>query len=596
MSFMSEPQSREVLEQHSHKLLAEFDTQLRIIADRYLAFFQRRRSIEATYINSLRKLHHDASQIDPSPNPRIEPTTTRAAWNKIRDNLEREVNTRQHFVNTLDADVIGPLATLKASRERLIDVGICSNVTLSKKEMGDQTRMRIRENLKNHSRAYVDHVENNISRLQQAYLKKYHYGGHYQDASNNWFGGKVSTLFRGRRGLKYAESEDTAFDDSCRAAVFHLNIIREGIAENLEYGYNCLEDLVFTTAIKDVLLGYVSGMITACAMYNDDLATNLGPEVEKALAGTDTSNLKASFRRTFSSSIPPPALYLNYRLGAHSNLVFGVLLRDCMTDGDCVPKIIRMCMKEVEERGLDTYEVIFVSVAAQDRKDNIHSIAKLLKLYLWDLPEPLCTLPLRDYIQYGQNKARYAENNFSLLRSKIRELPEVHRTTLGALCLHLARVASHSDKNAMTANALALTFGYYVFSGCTIFPGGVRDLLMEDLIQNAHTLFDEHLPPSSPPSIRPDETASVLSFNSCLSPQSAEAQVAGPSTYLRPEPVGSVRAYGRYSPSISHSTSSVDHLGGTTPTTLTPLLGSLPKTRSFRVGPGRRVFAAYVRS
>ncbi|KAH9021328.1 hypothetical protein EDB84DRAFT_1580899 [Lactarius hengduanensis] len=562
MSFMSEPQSREVLEQHSHKLLAEFDTQLRIIADRYLAFFQRRRSIEAVYINSLRKLHHDASQLDPSPNPRIEPTTTRAAWNKIRDNLE------EHFVNTLDTDVIGPLATLKASRERLIDVGICSNVAPSKKEMGDQTRMRIRENLKNHSQAYMDHVENNISRLKQAYLKKY--GGHSQDASNNWFGGKVSTLFRGRRGLKYAESEDTAFDDSCRAAVFHLNIIREGIAENLEYGYNCLEDLVFTTAIKDVLLGYVSGMITACAMYNHDLAVNLGPEVEKALAGTDTSNLKASFRHTFSSSIPPPALYLNYRLGGHSNLVFGALLRDCMTDGDCVPKVIRMCMKEVEERGLDTYEIYSYPLDALyepglrrrieseqafsfSYKDNIHSVAKLLKLYLGIFLSH-CVRSLYEIIY-----TRYAENDFSLLRSKIRELPEVHRITLGALCLHLARVASRSDKSAMTANALALTFGYYVFSGCTIFPGGVRDLLMEDLIQNAHTLFGEHLSPSSPPSICPDETTSVLSFNSCLSPQSAEAQVAGPSTYLRPEPVG---AYGRYSPSISHSNSSVRPRGG----------------------------------
>ncbi|KAH9030238.1 hypothetical protein EDB83DRAFT_2229756 [Lactarius deliciosus] len=193
---MSEPQSREILEQHSNKLLAEFDTQLKIIADRYLAFFQRRSRVTnpASYltdlsiwsINSLLKLHHDASKLDPA-NPRIEPTTTRAAWNKIRDNLEREVNTRQHFVNTLDTDVIGPLTTLKASREH-------------------QTRLRIRENLKNHSRAYVNHVENNISRLQQAYLKKYHYD---QDGSNNWLGGKVSTLFRGRRGLKYAESEDT---------------------------------------------------------------------------------------------------------------------------------------------------------------------------------------------------------------------------------------------------------------------------------------------------------------------------------------------------------------------------------------------------
>ena len=43
MSFISvEPQPRVVLESHSDSLLAQFDTQLRVIADRYLAFFQER--------------------------------------------------------------------------------------------------------------------------------------------------------------------------------------------------------------------------------------------------------------------------------------------------------------------------------------------------------------------------------------------------------------------------------------------------------------------------------------------------------------------------------------------------------------------------
>lgn len=43
MSFISvEPQSRVVLESHNNSLLAQFDTQLGIIADRYLAFFQER--------------------------------------------------------------------------------------------------------------------------------------------------------------------------------------------------------------------------------------------------------------------------------------------------------------------------------------------------------------------------------------------------------------------------------------------------------------------------------------------------------------------------------------------------------------------------
>ena len=43
MSFLSvEPPSRVVLENYSNSLLAQFDSQLGIIADRYLAFFQER--------------------------------------------------------------------------------------------------------------------------------------------------------------------------------------------------------------------------------------------------------------------------------------------------------------------------------------------------------------------------------------------------------------------------------------------------------------------------------------------------------------------------------------------------------------------------
>jgi hypothetical protein len=43
MSFISvEPQSRAVLKSHNDSLLAQFDTQLRVVADRYLAFFRER--------------------------------------------------------------------------------------------------------------------------------------------------------------------------------------------------------------------------------------------------------------------------------------------------------------------------------------------------------------------------------------------------------------------------------------------------------------------------------------------------------------------------------------------------------------------------
>ena len=52
----------------------------------------------------------------------------------------------------------------------------------------------------------------------------------------------------------------------------------------------------------------------------------------------------------------------------------------------------------------------------------------------------------------------YTEDNFSLLRLKIRELHPVHRESLEALLLHLWNVASHSDKNKMTVNELSSQF------------------------------------------------------------------------------------------------------------------------------------------
>ena len=99
---------------------------------------------------------------------------------------------------------------------------------------------------------------------------------------------------------------------------------------------------------------------TACATL-DDLARNTWVEVENAWAGIDTSNLRASFCRALSFSIPPLTLYRNYRPGAYSDLIFGVPLVDVETDKDNVPKVMRMCIEEVEKRGLNTKGIYSVS-------------------------------------------------------------------------------------------------------------------------------------------------------------------------------------------------------------------------------------------
>jgi hypothetical protein len=70
--------------------------------------------------------------------------------------------------------------------------------------------------------------------------------------------------------------------------------------------------------------------------------------------------------------------------------------------------------------------------------------------------------------------ARYIENDFSLLRSKIGELHPVHRASLGTLLRHLLRVALHSDQNSMTLEALAAQFCYVILRGNEVLEDGVH--------------------------------------------------------------------------------------------------------------------------
>ncbi|KAH9051869.1 hypothetical protein EDB87DRAFT_1836128 [Lactarius vividus] len=571
MSFISvEPQSRVFLESHSNNLLTQFDIQLEIIADRYLAFFQERRRIEVSYISSLRKLHLEATAVDAPFDPHAEPTTTRAAWDTVRDSLKGEANTQQAFVDVLDNDVIKPLVMLK--------------------ETEDQTRKRVEESLEKSAAKYANHTENTILKLQQAYLKKHNHrqypqstdvSQYSQDIANKRFGNKASAQFGGRqenvRGLEPSKSGEVS-DDLCRRAVSLLNTLRLKRVENLADGYDCLEGLVFTPTVKNVLVKYMAGITTACARHSN-LAMSTSAAVENALAGTDTSGLRASFGHALSLSIPPLTLYCNHRPNAYLNLTFGIPLVNLTTNQGNVPKVIRMCIEEVEKRGLDTKGIYWVGhphdaeVLELQRRfeneqsfsfsstDNIRIVAMLLMHYLWDLPEPLFVLSSQDYRNYRQNRAGYTENDCSVLRSKLRELHPAHKASLEAILRHLFIVASHSDKNAMGVKALAGQFCYTIFRGNTISEGGVPKLIMEDLIKNVHTLFDERTPPRVP-----------SPYGSVSSPELSQSAGVGPTTRHRPGLVEGIPTSTQSPFSISHSDTSVEGC-------LTPLLGlSLSQT------------------
>jgi hypothetical protein len=75
----------------------------------------------------------------------------------------------------------------------------------------------------------------------------------------------------------------------------------------------------------------------------------------------DTTDLKASFRHALSFSIPPPALYCNHHPGASSESIFGVPLAYIETNQGTISKVMKMCIDEVEKRGLDIKKIYEVT-------------------------------------------------------------------------------------------------------------------------------------------------------------------------------------------------------------------------------------------
>jgi hypothetical protein len=102
----------------------------------------------------------------------------------------------------------------------------------------------------------------------------------------------------------------------------------------------------------------------ACAK-RDENAKSTGAEVENALRGRDTSDLKVSFRQALSFSIPPLTRYRYYRPGGYSNLILGVPLVDQVKNEDNVPKVMRMCIAEIENRGLNVDGIYPVSLSCR---------------------------------------------------------------------------------------------------------------------------------------------------------------------------------------------------------------------------------------
>ncbi|KAF8592006.1 RhoGAP-domain-containing protein [Ramaria rubella] len=418
--------------------------------------------------------------------------------------------------------------------------------------------------------------------------------------------GRPEGALRGVRAKREADEADKEY----RAGVHWLETLRLRRIKTLESGYKArslihfressftLETFIFESAdtTKRVLTKYADSIVATSSTLLQ-LTEHIEPMINAILPSEDAAILTAMIPRAMARDIPKPVLYYNYTVGECRDLIFGVALVDYATAHNlpegAVPKVVKLCVKEVEARGMDTEGIYRVSgrhANVQELKykverdeqnfqfnpvvDDASSVASMLKLYLRELPEPVFRFPLSDRLQHTDEREEHVANNFPVLRSKLRRLPPVHQATLRCVVEHLARVSSRNQYNKMDAKNLAIVFGSVIFGEDELPKDGDilsmqtwKDTVMEDLITHAPLLFDEQSTPTinepplpAAPSGEPKpkyDYGSSYTRSHTLPPRSQDGQDFTPT--LPPRPGKSIHPSHRSNPSSSNSDPSDQH-------------------------------------
>ena len=104
---------------------------------------------------------------------------------------------------------------------------------------------------------------------------------------------------------------------------------------------------------------------SATTMTQTQLSEHARSMVTKISPEKDVSLVTTYIPRALASLVPKPILYYNYNVGECGDLIFGVSLADYATSrglGEAeIPKIVRICIQEVDERGLESEGIYRVS-------------------------------------------------------------------------------------------------------------------------------------------------------------------------------------------------------------------------------------------
>ncbi|KAI8577242.1 hypothetical protein K450DRAFT_252900 [Umbelopsis ramanniana AG] len=212
----------------------------------------------------------------------------------------------------------------------------------------------------------------------------------------------------------------------------------------------------------------------------------------------------------------------------------GYLVKQISNPERDIPKIVRLCIEQVDARGLDSVGIYRLSGPAAaiqkyrtqfnnhehvdlSQEQDINVATGLLKLYFRELQDPLLTYEYYESYLDAARISDYDERMYAI-KSLLHVLPPVNFNTLEYLMRHLNRVAAHSEENKMEASNLSLIFSVgllrsYQEDLSSIIHGDLVNTVVESIIIQVDWFFerDEEVERVEPPDLLTGENDPVLS-------------------------------------------------------------------------------------
>ncbi|XP_051997889.1 rho GTPase-activating protein 15 [Xyrauchen texanus] len=173
-----------------------------------------------------------------------------------------------------------------------------------------------------------------------------------------------------------------------------------------------------------------------------------------------------------------PSMKTLQEKGLIKDRVFGChILTLCERQGTTVPRFVKLCVDELEKRGLvadglyrvsgnlSTIQKLRFLVDQEEELDlgdsqweDIHVITGALKMFFRELPEPL--FPFRFFEPFVETiKIKEPTQKVQAMKKLIHQLPKPNHNTMKLLFQHLRRVLTKSRQNLMSTQGVSIVFG-----------------------------------------------------------------------------------------------------------------------------------------